>query len=177
MAGKQRQRLLFVDGYNVLGQGAAMLEGKALEDARERLIRELSDYAGYSGQNVTVVFDAWQSDRKQRTIENKGALTIVFTKRGETADHYIERLCDERARDIDLERVEVRVATSDMVEQTVILGRGATRISARELLFEVDRMRQTGKQAGRDKAQKKATIMDGLPDGVRDQLERMRRGG
>ncbi|MDL2205566.1 NYN domain-containing protein [Eubacteriales bacterium OttesenSCG-928-N13] len=176
MAAHMRKRLLIVDGYNVLNQGVAYLSGKPLDDARDRLIRELHDYAAYSDQQLTLVFDAWQSDRKQRTIERTGHITVVFTKRGETADQYIERLCDEHARDVDLGRLEIRVATSDGVEQTIVFGRGATRIPARELLIEMDQMRSTGVHAGKDKTPKKSTVMDGLPPHVREQLERMRRG-
>ena len=177
MAIKKPKRHLVVDGYNVLNQGADMLSGKSLDDARDKLIRELSDYAGYSAQSVTLVFDAWQSNRKQRTVEQMGKLTIVFTKRAETADQYIERWCDEHARDMELGQLEVRVATSDLVEQTVIFGRGATRLPARELLIEVDNMRSAGVKSGVNNRPQKATVMDGLPTHVREKLEQMRRGG
>lgn len=177
MAARTRQRHLVVDGYNVLGKGTAILHGKPLDSARDQLIRDLHDYAGYSGQLVTLVFDAWQSDRLQRTEERIGALTVIYTKRGETADQYIERWCDERAADMDLQRIEVRVATSDSVEQTLVLGRGAARMSSRELLSEVFQMRQAGRSGGKNEPVKKATVMDGLPADVRERLERMRRGG
>lgn len=177
MAGaRAKRRLLIVDGYNVLNQGKGLLQGKPLDDARDQLIRELADYAGSTGQQVIVVFDAWKADRMQRTQEAHGALTVVFTKRGETADHYIERLCDERARDVDLGRLELRVATSDLVEQTVVFGRGAARISARELLSDMQAARMTNRRAGPDPSPKKSTIADGLPEHVRERLERMRRG-
>ncbi len=170
-------RLLIVDGYNVLGQGPGMLSGKPLDDARDKLIRELHDYAGYSGQRVILVFDAWQSERKQRTEEKMGPLTVVFTRRGETADHYIERLCDEREGEMDLGRLEVRVATSDRIEQTLALGRGATRISSRELIAEMDAMRAAGVRTGVNPKQNKSTVLDGQSQSVREALERMRRGG
>ncbi len=174
MAG--RKRLLIVDGYNVLNFARPGLMGKSLDDARDRMIEELHDYAGYSGQAITAVFDAWKSDRMDRSIEVRGALTIVFTRRGETADHYIERLCDDKRKQVDAGRLEVRVATSDLVEQTVIFGRGATRISARELLSEMDGMRSTGSRSGKEAAPKKATVMDGLAEEVRVKLEKLRRG-
>ncbi|MGN0971873.1 MAG: NYN domain-containing protein, partial [Aristaeellaceae bacterium] len=68
---RQKKRLLIVDGYNVLNawQGAGMRgrTGEDIAEARDRLIARLEDYAGYSGQRIIVVFDAWQSDRKTRT--------------------------------------------------------------------------------------------------------------
>ena len=168
------KRILLVDGYNVLCAWKGVPRGK-LEDARDELIHALSDYAGYSGQQVTLVFDAWQSDRPVRTREQSGSLQVVFTKRGETADHYIERLCDGYAAAIDAGRLEVRVATSDGVEQTVVLARGATRLPSRELIEEVERMR-VPPAIVRQSPPKKATVLEHLPEDVRQKLERMRRG-
>jgi predicted RNA-binding protein with PIN domain len=166
------RRILLVDGYNVLYAWKGAPLGR-LEDARDELIHRLSDYAGYTGQQVVLVFDAWQSDRLTRTSQRSGALTVVFTKRGETADHYIERLCDGYAPAIDAGRLEVRVATSDGVEQTVILARGATRLPARELILEMEHMRKAPKSAP---VPRKTPLMEHLPAEVRLKLERMRRG-
>ncbi len=168
------KRVLLVDGYNVLCAWKGVPRGK-LEDARDELIHVLSDYAGYTGQQVTLVFDAWQSDRPQRSREQHGALTVVFTKRGETADHYIERQCDGYAAAIDAGRLEVRVATNDGVEQTVVLARGATRLPSRELIAEIERMR-IPPAIVRKMPTQKATLLEHLPTDVRLKLERMRRG-
>lgn len=176
MADKAKRRMLIVDGYNVLNQNGQMLHGRKLDEARDQLIRELHDYAGYTGQQVVLVFDAWRGERRQRTVDKQGPISVVYTKRAETADHYIERLCDKHKRDVDYGRLEIRVATSDLVEQTVVFGRGATRISARELISEMEAMRASGRLAGRPAKPAKSTVMDGLPQDVRDQLERMRRG-
>ena len=171
-----RKRILIVDGYNVINVRKPVRESLVLEDARRRLTDRLHDYAGWSGQQIIVVYDAWLSDRTQRSIENRGALQVVFTMKGETADCYIERLCDELEDDIAMRRAEVRVATSDLVEQTIAFGRGAGRISSRELLIEMDmatenrseRMGSTGSRAN--------TVADRLPPNIREQLEKMRRG-
>lgn len=171
-----RRRILIVDGYNVINVRKPVRESLVLEDARRRLTDRLHDYAGWSGQQIIVVYDAWLSDRTQRSIENRGPLQVVFTMKGETADCYIERLCDELEDDISMRRVEVRVATSDLIEQTIAFGRGAGRISSRELLMEMDmavenrgeRMGSTGSRAN--------TVADRLPPNIREQLERMRRG-
>jgi Predicted RNA-binding protein containing a PIN domain len=124
--GKPPKRVLIVDGYNIINAGHEY-SGATLADARDKLVSALIDYAGYSGQQVIVVFDAWMSDRQTRTEEKHGAVTVVFTQKGEIADRYIERLCDDFAQDIEYRRVEVRVASSDALEQTIVLGRGATR--------------------------------------------------
>ena len=106
------QRVLIVDGYNVLNTRRHLGNTSALADARDALIHELQNYAGFSGQRIVLVFDAWQGDRKSRSIEQHGNVQVVFTQKGETADRYIERLCDEYADRIEYRQAEVRVATS-----------------------------------------------------------------
>lgn len=173
---RTKRRLLVVDGYNVLNAWRKIDRARPLADGRDALIEALKDYAGYTAQQVIVVFDAWQSDRKQRTTESTGPVTVVFTQRAETADHYIERLCDDFSKDVEMERIELRVATSDSVEQMVVLGRGAIRVSARELLFEMRNVRDGARGSHVEKLKKKATIMDGLSEEVRRKLDQMRKG-
>ena len=109
--------LLYVDGYNVIGAWPqAQRENWPLDVCRDRLIHLLEDYAGYSGQEVWLVFDGYRTDRTLRTVDERDGLTVVYTRHGETADHYIERQCQEMPK-----YREARVATSDNVEQTVIL--------------------------------------------------------
>ena len=174
-----KSRLLIVDGYNVIGAWPELSKGRPLADARDALIEKLHDYAGYSGQKVVLVFDAWQSDRATRTVEEKGLLTVVFTQKGETADHYIERLCDENARRVELGRLELRVATSDSTEQTVVFGRGAVRISSRELVYEMGQARRSGAPFARplSRSAGRSMVIDHLPPDVREKLEKLRRGG
>ena len=170
-----RRRILIVDGYNVINVRKPVRESLVLEDARRRLTDRLHDYAGFSGQQIILVYDAWLSDRGQRSIENRGALQVVFTMKGETADCYIERLCDELAEDVSLRRVEVRVATSDGLEQTVVLGRGAVRVSSRELLLEMDMAREARGGRVSSSGARRSTVADRLPQDVLAKLERMRR--
>ncbi len=171
-----KKRLLIVDGYNLLGAWSKQAQDFNLEDAREALVHKLHDYAGYSGEEIIVVFDAWQSDRLQRTVDQRGLLTVVFTKSGETADHYIERLCDEAARDVYLGKLELRVATSDAVEQTVVLGRGAVRISAREMRYEMEQNRHAEAINKSRGGIKRNLLMENIPEDIRQKLENMRRG-
>jgi len=172
-----KEKLLIVDGYNVLGAWPALAKDRPLADARDDLIRRLHDYAGYTGQKVILVFDAWQSERLARTEEDHGLLTVVFTSKGEMADHYIERLCDEHARRVELGRLEMRVATSDGVEQTVVMGRGAVRLSSRELIREMNESKNTGAVYAKPAFKSaRSTIMERVPEEVRIQLEKLRRG-
>ena len=171
------RRVLIVDGYNIINARRDGGEGGTLADARDRLLNELMDYAGYSAQQVILVFDAWMSDREARTEEQHGDVTVVYTQKGEIADRYIERLCDDFARDIEYRRVEVRVASSDALEQTIILGRGATRMSARELMYEMGQMRAEGIRsvAPSQPAARRSTIGERLPEDVRRRLDEMRK--
>ena len=178
---KEIPALLIVDGYNVLNAWRGVLKEKPLSEAREDLIHALADYAGYTGQQIVLVFDAWKSERIARTIEQVPAtLSVVFTRRGETADHYIERMCDEVRERAEYGKLLLRVATSDSVEQTIAMGRGAIRISARELLREIETMRNPDVQKNKlpIKAQRGggSTVMDRLPEETRRKLEKMRRG-
>ena len=133
--------LLYVDGYNIIGAWPeANRENWPLDECRDRLIHLLEDYAGYTGQEVWLIFDGYKADRQLRSVENRAALTVVYTRHGETADHYIERMCQLLPR-----YREARVATSDGIEQTLILGRGATRLSARELWREMNQVRSSGR--------------------------------
>ena len=102
-----------------------------------------------------------------------GPVQVVFTRKGEIADHYIERLCDGYAEDVEFRRAEVRVATSDALEQTIILGRGATRISSRELLMEMSQARSTGTAAAVPKRTGGSTVGDRIPPHVLEKLRRI----
>lgn len=165
--------LLVVDGYNVIGAWElAAKKGWSFEECREQLTVRLEEYAAFHGCEVVLVFDGTRSERLLRSHETRGAVEIVFTRHGEIADQYIERLCDGQPR-----YREVRVATSDNVEQTVILGRGATRLPSRELLREMAQAHAAQRdQISRLPAAKSNMLISRLPKPQRDALEKMRRG-
>ena len=176
--GRAPKRLLIVDGYNIINarRSSGAMDSYSLSDAREKLVSDLMDYAGYSDQRVILVFDAWMSDRTIRTEEAWGPVTVVYTQKGEIADRYIERLCDELANDIELHRLEVRVASSDALEQTIVLGRGASRMSARELMMEMSQLRESGIRRVIEKpAVRRSTIGERLPEDVRRKLDEMKK--
>ena len=91
--------LLIVDGYNVIGAWSeAEKKGWSLDESRDRLMRQLEDYAGFSGEEILLVFDGYQSERTTTTEEKHGDLTLIFTRHGETADSYIERAAAQTPR-------------------------------------------------------------------------------
>ena len=98
-------------------------------------------------------------------------MTVVFTAHGQTADQYIEYACGR----LPVYR-EARVATSDHLEQTMILGRGATRLSSRELLSELTRTRSAGCQRHMTSAaEMRTTFRSALSEEQRETLEEWRR--
>ena len=168
--------VLLVDGYNVLGAWPQLTRGRTLNEARDELIHRLSDYAGFTGQRVILVFDAWQSDATFSSLEHNSALEIVYTASGETADHFIERTCSELSEKVAQERIKLRVASSDGLEQTVVMGHGALRISSRELIIEMRQAKTSEKRLIDVRPIKQHPLMSRLPGDVQEKLEQMRRG-
>lgn len=171
----QREDVLLVDGYNIIGAWPelAMLKNENLEDARDRLLDMLSDYQSYAGLIVIVVFDAFRVPGSGAEYRHRKKLQVVYTRERETADEAIERLVGEWTS----VRRHIYVATSDQVEQHVAFGRGALRVSARELRIEVGQSRSDIQTVIKRETQLKKNPLDGvLPDDVQQRLERMRRG-
>ncbi len=163
--------LLYVDGYNVIGAWAEAARSQwPLDECRDRLTRLLEDYAGYTQQEVWLVYDGHKADRPLRSVEPKEGLVVVYTKHGETADQFIERMCQELPR-----YREARVATSDGLEQTLILGRGATRLSARELLRELQAERSRGRKHHYAAPHGVSSLSASLTEEQRERLEQIRR--
>ncbi len=128
---------LLVDGYNIIHawDGLRAIARQDLDGARARLIDRLRNYQGWKKCRVIVVFDAYKVKGSPGSVERAGDVYVVYTKEAETADMYIEKTTYALARERREHRV--RVATSDGLEQMIILGHGAVRMSAAELEFEV----------------------------------------
>ena len=163
---------LIIDGYNIIGAWPDFRHSINLQESRDRLIELMCDYAGYTGDRVIIVFDAYAGNNSRRSMEDIAGIEVVYTKAGETADHYIERLVDQLCRNLS-KQIEVRVATSDAIEQSIILGRGAARISSPELRDVVMQTRVTGRSV--HKKPGKVMIDSGLPADIRAKLEELRR--
>lgn len=130
---------LIVDGYNVINSWTdfAKLRKDNLEHARDLLREKILEYAVFKGYSGLLVFDA-QEVQGRAEEENYGAVTVIYTDEGETADSWIERKTYELNKNGD----KVFVVTSDYAEQINILGSGAYRISAREFKEEYKRAKK-----------------------------------
>ena len=137
---KRGEDYLLVDGYNIIHawEDLSALAREDLDGARQRLMDILVNYQGWRKCHVILVFDAYKVKGNPGSVEKYHNIHVVYTKEAETADMYIEKTTYEIAREH-----RVRVATSDGLEQMIILGHGAVRMSARELKFEID---QTNEQ-------------------------------
>lgn len=130
---RDQKEWLIVDGYNVIGIGhMPSKDSHRLEEERMRLIRDLSEYQAVMGRQVILVFDAHQSPGKE-VIEEHERVKVIYTQFGETADELIERLVKQYKNP----HHRVFVATSDYLEQRIVFGQGAYRVSSRELLQEI----------------------------------------
>ncbi|MBD8842297.1 NYN domain-containing protein [Paenibacillus sp. CFBP 13594] len=166
--------VLLVDGYNMIGDWPELtkLAESGLEEARNRLLFRLADYQAFSGRRVIVVFDAYLVPGLGKSF-TQSKVQIYFTKEKETADECIERL----VRELSMRRRQIYVATSDMVEQHVIFGQGALRVSARELLIEVEQNeKDLKKRLEEDQAKTTRNTLGGkLSPDVLKEFERWRR--
>ena len=128
------EEFVLVDGYNILFAWDELKElaKSNLDAARHVLMNLLCNYQGYRGCAVILVFDAYKVPLNLGTVEKYHNIFVVYTKEAETADSYIERVTYELRG-----RRKVRVATSDNLEQLIILGHGAVRVSAKSFHDEV----------------------------------------
>lgn len=130
---KRRQanakRYLLVDGYNVIHSWNELKElaSENLAAARDSLCESLCNYAGYSGEEVIVVFDAYKVSGGTGSVLKYNNIHVIYTKEAETADAYIEKACHEIAKEN-----HVRVVSSDGMVQLIVMGSGALRISSTE---------------------------------------------
>ncbi len=127
---------LLVDGYNVIyaSNELASLAQVDLKAARDKLIDILINFKGFRREQVIVVFDAYKVPGGQEHVENRTNLLIIYTKEAETADQYIEKAAHEISK-----KYKVTVATSDAIEQVIVLSSGAFRLSARDFWDEIAR--------------------------------------
>ena len=130
----QLPEYLLVDGYNIIFAWNELkaLAAESLAAARQSLADILSNYQGYRKCGVILVFDAYKVKGNPGSVEKYKNIHIVYTKEAETADAYIEKATYDMRK-----QYRVRVATSDGMEQLIILGHGASRIPANVFLQEV----------------------------------------
>ena len=130
---------LLVDGYNIIFAWPELneLSKDNLDSARRKLMDILCNYQGYKGCNLILVFDAYKVKGNPGSVEKYHNIYVVYTKEAETADQYIEKTVhDMHQTPPNKGRYRVTVATSDALEQMIVWGNGAQRISA--LGFKAD---------------------------------------
>lgn len=132
------KEFLLVDGYNIIhawDELKELTQDVSLESARQRLMDILSNYKGTTKTTIILVFDGYLVKGNLGTVYEYQNIYIVYTKEAETADHYIERVVTSLPK-----HYKVRVATGDGLEQLIIYGQGAIRMTARELWNEVQQV-------------------------------------
>ena len=133
------EEYLLVDGYNIIFAWEELneLAKTNVEAARTKLMDILCNYQGYKKVNLILVFDAYRVEGGQGSVQKYHNIYVVYTKEAETADQYIEKTVHAIGR-----KYQVTVATSDGLEQVIILGQGGHRMSARDLKEEISQMEQ-----------------------------------
>lgn len=134
-----REPLLLVDGYNMIfaWEDLKTLAETSLEAARGRLMDILCNYQALRGGKLILVFDAYRVPDNPGEQKEYHNIQVVYTREAETADQYIEKLVHEAGKEYD-----ITVATSDGLEQLIVFGAGAGRMSARNLQEEIQRTQQ-----------------------------------
>ena len=165
---------LLVDGYNIIFAWEDLKELAAvnIDGARERLMDILCNYQGFKKSTLILVFDAYKVKGNPGIVETYHNIHVVYTKEAETADQYIEKTVHEIGR-----KYRVTVATSDQLEQVIILGQGGQRMSARELLEDVIEVSHQIRETARQKSSsEKNYLFDHLDEETATRMERIRLG-
>lgn len=168
------KKYLIVDGYNIINAWEYLQEISRydLDNAREKLIDCIIEYSQYTGEIAIIVFDAYNVKNGSEKIEQRNNITIVYTKEHQTADSYIEKFISELSR-----YDEIKVATNDYAEQQIILGKGASRVSSRELELYLDQIKCKIKQNNSSTSKKiqRNTLEEQLNGDILSKLEKIRR--
>lgn len=165
---------LIIDGYNIINAWEELrrISVEDLDASREKLIDIIIEYAEFSGQKAIVVYDAYNVKSSMEKIENRKYITVVYTKEHQTADSYIEKYITSLSK-YDV----VKVATNDYAEQQIVLGKGASRISARELKLDIEDAKNKirSKQIGSERKIQRNWLEDRLDKETLSKLENIRR--
>ena len=131
----KRPEYLLVDGYNILHawEDTRAEAQRDLDSARRMIMDILANFQGFTNQRLILVFDAYKVAGGVGSVTKYNGIDVVYTKEAETADSFIEKTAYEISK-----YNSVRVATSDALEQMIIFGSGALRVSAQELRKEVE---------------------------------------
>lgn len=163
----KKNEYLFVDGYNIINCWSDLkdITKVSLDESRNELIDVMAEYKSYTGMEVIIVFDAHMVKGGSQKNETLKGIEVVYTKSNQTADQYIEKEVSKIGR-----IKKVKVATSDWVEQQVVLGRGATRISARELNIEIRGLKRSINRENKKQSQVNDALMGRLDEDLLKKL-------
>jgi len=178
MARRTKVHYLLVDGYNVIHANPelAAVAADSLEAARIKLCDILCEFKALSRYRIIVVFDAHLVPGGIGSVTDLGNIKLVFTKEAETADIYIEQAAYRLSKEGN-NRDKITVATSDVLEQVIILGQGASRISAQDIWNEIKRAKAKMRANHIENAPIKKNPLLGLLDAeTAAKLEAMRYG-
>jgi len=174
---------MLVDGYNVIFANSELKKTAAdfLDAARVKLCDALCEFSALSRYKIIVVFDAHLVAGGEGCVEQYRNIKVVFTKEAETADRYIERAAYKLVRPrpgFPGKHDRITVATSDVLEQLIILGSGAGRVSAEDLWEEITLSRKEMRiRYTQSRPIKKNPIESFLDVETARKLEEMRMGG
>jgi len=167
---RTKKDYLFIDGYNIINQWQYYCNVKNIANSRNKLIELLVEYQAYRGLKVIVVFDAHLVKGSLEKKEQIDGIVVVYTKEHETADSYIEKQLDKIGR-----YEQVQVATSDGAIQQIVLARGGTRISAQEMILELENTKKDIRTKTEVPRQKGTNIDQIIDAETLNKLEKIRR--
>lgn len=168
------EEYLLVDGYNVIFAWEELRELAEvnIESARDKLMDILCDYQGYKKVTVILVFDAYKVKGNPGSVMKYHNIHVIYTKEAETADQYIEKAVHAIGR-----QHKVTVATSDGLEQVIIMGQGAQRLSSVGLKEEIEEMKKEIRKEYLNKpSNKKNYFLDHASEEITDLIEEIRLG-
>ena len=171
---KSGEEYLLVDGYNIIfaWEDLRELAKESLGAAQGKLMDILSNYQGMRKCTLILVFDAYKVEGHREEVVKYHNIYVVYTKEAETADQYIEKTVHKIGREHP-----VSVATSDGLEQMIILGQGASRISAKGLREEIERASQELRQDWHQRRQSSRNyLMEQVSPEVAEYMEQVRLG-
>lgn len=169
-----KKEYLLVDGYNIIFAWEELneLAKASIDAARNKLMDILSNYQGFIGCTLILVFDAYKVKGNQGEVQKYHNIYVVYTKEAETADQYIEKTTHEIGR-----KYKVTVATSDALEQVIVMGQGAYRISARDFYEEVERTEKQIREINeRERGEKRNYLLDYARKEDAREMEKVRLG-
>lgn len=170
----RKEEYLLVDGYNIIFSWEELneLAKENIHAACDKLMDILSNYQGYRKCTLILVFDAYKVEGHMEEVLTYHNIYVVYTKEAETADQYIEKTVHRIGR-----QYQVTVATSDGLEQVIIMGQGAHRISAQGLKKEIEDTEKNARAEWHQQRQSSKTyLFEHMSEELQAQMEKIRLG-